>query len=128
MNNLTSQTPDKDKIVIVGQKEIEKKQELVGRVKLERGHTLFEINLKEKTIEEAEFENNDIKQWNQKKESKGLGVMGFENGSKKTVLDGPDAIHRKVMRKPMCIYISALNRKNVIKKLVKRGIVKLVKK
>jgi|SRR5690554_1303450 len=127
MNNLTSETPNKDKIVIVGQKEIEKKQELVGIIQPQRGHTLFEIDLEKQTIEPAKIEDSIAPFIREKPKSKGLGIMAFKDGRKKVMIDKIPELHKKLIRKPNCIYISALNRKNVIKQLVKRGIVKLVK-
>lgn len=108
MDPLHTTPIEKDKLEIVVQKEIEKQEKLVGRIKPQRGHTLFEVNLKEKTIEKVLFEVQDIH---------------FDKAK-----NGITTAHKKVIRKPNCIYISALNRKNVIKKLVKRGIVKLKKK
>jgi len=136
MNKLTSETPNKDKIVIVGQKEIEKQEKLVGIIKPQRGHTLFEIDLEKQTIELAQFVETDVISYsksskkygvNKRPTSNGIGILENKFGAKKVVLDKLPEIHRKLIRKPNCIYISSLNRKNVIKKLVERGIVKLVK-
>ena len=75
----------------------EKKQVLVGQIKPKRGHTLFEFNLRTKTIKKAEFEQSYI--------------VFNKFGSK------PNAINRKVMVAEDCVYISALNEKNALKKL-----------
>lgn len=127
MDPLHTTPIEKDKIVIVGQKEIEKKKELIGTRKVIKGHTIFEINLKERTIEPAQFEETAVAYPTGKPTSKGLGIMQRKDGSKKMVLDALPSIKRTIIKKPDCIYISALNRKNVIKKLVKRGIIEIKK-
>lgn len=128
MKSITSETPLKDKIVIVGQKEIEKQEKLVGMIIPQKGHTLFEINLKEKTIEPAEFEDSIAPFKKEKKISQGIGIAAFKDGRKKVMIDKPKINHKKLIRKPNCIYISKLNKENVLKELVKRGIVKMVRK
>lgn len=126
-NPITSETPYKDKIVDVRQSEVEKKQEFIGRITTHKGHTLFEVNLKEHTIEPAEFEDDIAVFKTDKPISKGIGVMQHKDGSKKMVLDALPTVSKKLIKKPDCIYISALNRTNLLKKLVKRGIIKIKK-
>lgn len=58
MNPLPFKNREKDKVVIVGQKEVEKKTQLLGSIKAIKGYTIFEINLKEKTVEPATFEED----------------------------------------------------------------------
>lgn len=88
----------KDEVVITAQKQQESRQEFVGSIRPRKGHTLFEVNLKEKTIEPAKFEVQDA-MYNP------TGVLGSVN---------------KVIIKPGCVYISALNKKNVLKKMFKK--------
>ena len=47
---------DQDKIVIVKQAEQEKQLKLVGRGKLKKGHTMYEVNLKTGEVKAAKFE------------------------------------------------------------------------
>lgn len=81
----------KDKVVIVGQKEIEKLK-LQGTIRPQKGHTLFELNLKTKEIKPAQFEE-----------------IYYQSDMKK----------KKVIMQHDCIYISALNEKNALRKLFK---------
>lgn len=115
----------------VRKKEVEKKQKLLGSKKVHKGHTLYEINLKEHTIVEAQFEKEVA---DYEKESmtghvkKQLGIVQFKDGHRKVMIDNFDRISKKVIKKPNCIYISALNKKNLKKKLIQRGVIKIVKK
>jgi len=120
----------KDKVVDERQIQQESKKEIIGSIVPKRGHTLYEINLKEHTIEPAEFEDQSVpfKQVSEKPTSKGLGLQTNKNGSKKIVLDGLPSVRKVLIRKKNCIYTSALNYKNVKKKLIKRGVIKIVKK
>lgn len=87
-----------DKIEIVKQTSIEKQTVLLGSLKPKKGHTMFEINLKLKTITEAVFDSPATLKF-------GEAVKG--NVSSKL----------KITVKPDCIYISALNKKNALKVL-----------
>lgn len=87
----------KDKVQIVDQKQIEKKLTYIGSTRIRKGHTLFEINYKEMTIEIAEF-NSEV-------------VMGADKSISKK---------KKVNVKPNCIYIGALDKDNAVKKFFKQ--------
>jgi len=80
----------------VTKKEVEKKLQKLATIKPQRGHTLFEVSRETGSIEEAEFEIMDIK---------------FEDARDNR------QVRKKVICKPGFIYVSALNKKNVIKKL-----------
>lgn len=69
---------------------------------LNRGHKLFEVNLKEGTINEAVYHTKDI--------------VNFTEAQLNPGFKG----HHKLVVKPDCIYIGALNKKNVEKQLIKR--------
>ena len=86
----------KDKVVIVGQREMKQKAKLHGSIRPQKGHTLFELNLKTKEIKPATFEELDFV------------VNQITNGKKKKVIMQTD-----------CIYISALNEKNALRKFFK---------
>ena len=82
---------------IVSKKEQRKEDKKLATIKPQRGHTLFEWNSKEGTIEKATFEKMDVS-W-----------LDAKN------LNKPK--NRKIIVKPNCVYIPALNKKNVIKKI-----------
>lgn len=85
----------KDKISIVSQKE-QKKQNILMSIKQHRGHTLFEINKNTGEISKAEYLHIEAH---------------FDDKLNKTT-------HKKVRMKKDCYYVSALNKKNVIKKIL----------
>lgn len=120
----------KDEVVIVGQKQQETQLKHVASLNPHKGHTVFEVNLKEKWIAPAEFEPQeaDYKKASNGNKSEGLGIMDFKNGAKRLVLEGLKPNRTKLIRKPDCIYISALNKINVIKKLEKMGVIKIIRK
>ena len=95
-----------DKIEIVKQTSIEKKTVFIGTAYPKKGHTMFEVNLKEKTIVVAEFDIPTTFEYNP-------SVTGTKKSSK------------KIIKKPDCIYVSALNKKNVDKILKRELNVKL---
>ncbi|HET8839732.1 MAG TPA: hypothetical protein VFM82_12150 [Flavobacteriaceae bacterium] len=88
------QSIEKDKITITKQVKQEK-QKHIARIKPHKGHTLFEVNLANGEIRKAKFEPLTAG-WTREKQSK------------------------KVMVQKDCIYVPALNVKNVIKKLLRK--------
>lgn len=86
---------NKDKLEFVKQTKAEIKKALIGKMQPNRGHSLFEVDLELKTIQLAKFDRPD--------------VLKFED-AKKGVTE-----NKKVTVKENCKYISALNRKNVVK-------------
>ena len=89
----------KDKVVITKQAQQEKQQKLVGRIRPYKGHTLFEVNLGNGNVMEAKIEE----------------PVADYLGRK---------LPKKVIVNKNCIYVSALNVKSLMKKLVKKGIIK----
>jgi len=87
-----------DKIEQVKQSEIQKQLVYIGSLKPKKGHTLFEVNLKLKTIEHAQFNYGS--------------TISFEHAKA-----GRAKSEKSVIIKPDCTYVSALNKKNAIKKL-----------
>lgn len=78
--------------------EQEKKLRRVGQLKPHRGHTIFKYNKKTNKLEKAKFEEDDERfptELNQK-------------GKRKIIMAEED-----------CIYVSALNVKNAVKRLAK---------
>ena len=101
------ETPQKDKIEQVKQQVKEIQTVFDYKILPQRGHTLFEVNLKLSTIEIAEFDK--------------LPEVKFEDAMK-----GNISTQRKVTKKENCIYISALNKNNVLK-ILKRNNIELKK-
>lgn len=95
-------TTEADKVVIVGENE-QAFQEVKWRIKQQKGHRLYEINMQTGDVKEAEFESVDME----------LSKLS-ENVSSQ-------AVRKKVITKHNCIYISALNIKNAAKKFAKKA-------
>lgn len=90
------QKQDKDKVEQVKQQVQEIQTVFDYRIKPQKNHTLFEVNLVEKSIEKAEFDE--------------LPVVKWEDAVK-----GSISSQKKITKKQNCVYISALNKKNVLK-------------
>jgi len=86
---------NKDKLEFVKQTKAEIKKVLIGKMHPNRGHSLFEVDLELKTIQLAKFDRPD--------------VLKFEDAQKGVTEN------KKVTIKENCKYITALNKKNVIK-------------
>jgi hypothetical protein len=100
-----------DKIENVKQQKVEIQTILDSRVKPQKNHTLFEVDLKQKTIEVAEFlPPKTLITWNEacemyfKKVIKKIDINNSQNITKATLI-----------KKENCVYVSSLNRENVIK-------------
>lgn len=93
------------KEVIAIKKEQEQKTELkyIGTIKPRKGHTLFKVCKKSGEITKAEFDQQDV---------------FFEQAISKKQVERL-AKKKKVIIDDSFFYISALNKKNVIKKLSK---------
>jgi hypothetical protein len=87
----------KDNIEEVKQEVHEKQTVFMGTVVLRKNHTLFEVNLEANTIAKAQFD--------------ALPEIRYEDAAKGIT----SAKKNKITKKPNCLYISALNKKNVIK-------------
>lgn len=91
---------EKDKIEQVKQQVQEIQTVFDYKIIPQKNHTLFEVNLKLKTIEIAEFDE--------------LPAIKFEEAMKGNIV-----AQKKVTKKENCVYISALNKKNVLKILMR---------
>jgi hypothetical protein len=87
----------KDEVSIVKEAKKDIQKILIGSIKPKKNHILFEINVKEKTIEFAKFDKTPTINY--------LDIMQDKHLAKKN----------KVTKKENCIYISALNNKNALK-------------
>ena len=103
---------DQDKVTIVKQAQ-QLKQTLVGRIRPHKGHTLFEVNLKTGVVKEAEVRCDVQVKYNNPTMKAGRAVK----------CNSKTKITNRVDVNPHCIYVSALNVKNLMKKLIKQGIV-----
>lgn len=92
----------KDKIEIIKQQKVEIQKVLENTIIPNKGHTLFEVNLIENTIEKAVFDDLPNVKW-------------------EDALNGQISTKSIITKKDNCIYISALNKKNVIKILNKKN-------
>lgn len=82
---------DKDKIEIVNQEQENYQLNNLGSLLLKNGMKIFEINIKEKTIEDAQYDDEVYKV--------------FEKTT-----------NRKIIVKENCVYITAINKKNAVRK------------
>lgn len=93
--NLEGKEIIKDKVVNV--KQAEHPKEIKWSIqKIHKGHTLFEINLANYSINPASYEDVTA-----------------------NIVTG--GVKRKVIQKPNCIYVSALNQKNALIKFQKQA-------
>lgn len=92
MKSLEPENPTPEKPEIFANAEMRKALKLMGPLRVQPGHTLFEFNLKTREIKPAEFETT-------------LDIKG-ENATKRLIL------------KVNCVYKYFLNRKNAEKKFI----------
>lgn len=104
-----------DKVVNVRQAEQEKKMQHLGSTKLHKGHTMYEYNIIDATIAPAKFEEAVAP----------FPTPAIEGKGPRAHFDRLESIIKNPVRKKLivnenCLYVSALNEKNAIKKLLKR--------
>jgi hypothetical protein len=87
---------EKDKIEQVKQQVQEIQNVFDYKIIPQKNHTLFEVNLVLKTIEIAEFDE--------------IPAIKYTEAMKGNIV-----VQKKVTKKENCVYISALNKKNVLK-------------
>lgn len=101
----------KDKIEITKQQQAEIQKVLDSKIIPHKNHKVFEVNLKDGTIKEAEYvpPQTTIYWWE--------ALEIYHKKKIKTVnLNSPQTITKsEIIRKENCLYIPALNKKNVIK-------------
>jgi hypothetical protein len=100
MNELVNQK--ENKVEIVAEEQQRKEIKFIGKQIRRRGLTLWELNLKEKTLEPATFKKENV------------AVKSLKPTEASSVK------HLKVDAKEDCIYFQALNRKNAIAKVKRR--------
>lgn len=99
MKELEERIPDK--IEITKQQIQETQHVLEGRMRPNKNHTIFEVNLQEETIVKAQFDK--------------LPEVSFTEAMKGNII-----AKKEITKKPYCLYIPALNTRNV-KKILKRN-------
>jgi hypothetical protein len=87
---------DKDQVKLVAEQQQEKQLKLLGSHLPKRGHTLFEVEIATGEISVAKLEGEIV-----------IGI------------DGQQTLTRKIVSKDGFAYVSALNKKNALKKLAK---------
>jgi len=92
---MKTELENQDKTEIVKQTEIQKQKVLLGNLKLNKGHKLFEYNMETQQIKPAVFDSQEINITDLQK--------GFYEKKKKITIN------------EKCIYIGALNKTNVLK-------------
>ena len=104
----------KDQVEEVKQTVQESKIVFIGKTLVRKNHILFEVDKSEMTIKKAKYEKLDeIANYKDY-----LGVSKKQS-SKNNILDVGQSTKGKVITKPNCIYISAMNVENVLKVLVR---------
>jgi hypothetical protein len=86
---------EKDQVEIVDQTKVEKKQQFVGSLKMQPNHVCWEYNVTTNELNFAKFQESQFD------------------------LHTGKPLFRKVIVSDECLYLSALNKKNAIKKLCK---------
>ena len=94
MKEINQKSPDK--IENVKQVSIEKKTVFIGTLKPKKGHKMFEVNMKLQTVVEATFDE--------------LPAIRFSEAK-----IGATSSNKKITINQDCVYVSALNKKNVLK-------------
>lgn len=84
-----------DKLEVSAVKPVKKELKLLGRLKPQKGHTCFQLNLSNGEITIAEFESVDIH---------------YNYDHKKG-----DGVRKKIIVKENCVYVTALNKTNAVK-------------
>jgi hypothetical protein len=97
---IDNQQPLPEEVEIVDQKQVKKEHKLVATIVPHRGHTLWEINTATREIKPAQFEAEFIEY--------------------RKAANGMMSKRRKVIEQPGCVYVSALNQENAMKKLFKQ--------
>lgn len=121
MNEKGSLIPgtESDKVVIVGQNE-KKFQIPKWNIKPKKGHTVFEINMETGDAKPAEYDEVNLQINDMHKTPVNMHLQFLAVG--KAIPQ--QEIKKKLITKPNCIYISALNIDNAAKEFIKRTAVK----
>lgn len=106
---------EQDKLEFVKQQQVEIQKILDYKIIPHENHLLFEFNLKDKSLQLAEFlPPKTLVSWNEALE------MYYKRVISKVNITRPSTITKsELIKKDGCIYISALNEKNALK-IIKR--------
>lgn len=86
-----------DKIEIIKLTKIKTEEKFVKSFRPHKGHTMFEVNVKTGDVKKAEFERTEL---------------SYEKALKNDFSE-----KKKIVMQPDCIYVSALNIQNAMKKI-----------
>ena len=106
MKQLGIPTEHKDPVKEVRKKEEEKQEKYLGSMKPHKGHKTFKYDTKTGELTEAKFEED---------------IASFVKKDKKDL----SPRRRRIIAEKECIYVSALNIKNAVKRLAKYHNVKV---
>lgn len=99
MKDFEPQLPQDDKELAAEQRQVIQ-QQLVAELTKQPGHTVFEFDLTNGNITPAKIEKTE------------LHLGGERKGHMRTGA----TVHRKIIQRPQCLYTSALNKENAVKK------------
>lgn len=97
---MLEQEKQKDKVVVIKQPEVKIQQNHVGTLHPHKGHKVFEFEIESCTVAEVSISYSEV-----------VVNKNYTSSSKKKSIDV----------KENCFYLTALNKKNAIKKLRKIG-------
>ncbi len=80
---------------------------LVDQLSPKRGHTVWEVNVLTMEVVEAEFEKVDL-------------VLSLQWMAERFILNPDSYANPRILRKPNCIYISALKKEGALKRMKKK--------
>lgn len=91
---------DKQSIEVIQEKKQQQEFRFDSSLRPVRGHTVFEINTKTFEVKEAEYKKHErITWWEALK-----------------IYNGEDVLKKEIIKEKDCVYISALNAKNALKR------------
>jgi len=99
MKELTNEFKDTE-VKVVSEQQQKKQKQFIGSTKKKKGHTLFEFNTRTKEITPAKFKVATV------------SISSFDDTVERVM-------NYTVITNPDCLYMQALNKKNVLKKLKK---------
>lgn len=102
-------TPSPDNKVIAAEQRTVKADRKIAQIIPHPGHTVFEFDLTTGNIEPAIIESITAEV---------IGTPKLKAGHIRIMGNTGTTVHKKVIQRPQCLYTSALNKKNALKKFV----------
>lgn len=100
------ETPENDKVVI--EQNVQKQAVFLGSQQKIKGLTMFEFDPFKMTLEPAEYKASQIE------------FIKYPSGYDPSIISPQYETVHKLVPKPGCIYIQALNKRNAFKKIAKK--------